>query len=114
MHDTPLDLAQAGGALPGMPQERLARLAARRAFVDMKTEFLGAVDHLDPEDEQLAALRRAVLLANEPEDLWQLQRALFTALRRDPVDGPRTRDALRTGLDSLFPPTLFASGFSGL
>lgn len=114
MRDASLPPTLAAGSLPGMPQERLARVAARRAFVDMKQEFLGAVQHLDPQDEQLAALRRAVLQANEPEDLWMLQRALLTALRRDPVDGPRMRDALRTGLDSLFPPTLFASGFSGL
>lgn len=103
--------------LAGMPQERLMRVAARRAFVDMKTEFLHALDELaaPPDlDDDLRQLRRLVRAAQEPEQLWALQRPVFGALRRDPVAGPRLRDSLRQGLDSLFPPTLFASGYTGL
>lgn len=32
---------------PGLPQERHARIAARRAFVDLKSRFMSAVDALD-------------------------------------------------------------------
>jgi hypothetical protein len=93
-------------ALPGagMPQERLARIAARRAFVELKLDFLRAIELLD-EGAPNAWLVHQVRQAKEPEDLWLLRAALFAALRDDPLDGARMREQLRKTLDSVFPGT---------
>ena len=106
----PHSLGIAAG-LPGMPQERLMRIAARQAFVEMKAEFLQALDGLEAfadaglDDEPLAQLRSAVRLAHEPGELWSLQHRVLRALDRDPVDGPRVSESLRQSLDTLFPPS---------
>ncbi|HEV8688924.1 MAG TPA: hypothetical protein VGQ91_01410 [Ideonella sp.] len=62
----------------GLPQDREARLAARRAFVDMKLLFLRATATL--EDRKGEWLRNQVRLASEPIDLWLLRGPVLRVL----------------------------------
>ena len=48
----------------GMPEDRLARMAARRAFVEMKTCFMHAVAEI--EGSTGALLQRKVRMAGSP------------------------------------------------
>ena len=93
----------------GLPNDRMARLAARRAFVDLKLTFMEAVRSLP--EHRGDWLRQQVRCAEEPVDLWLLRAPLFAALTGpDPeLRGQRLR--LRRGLDSLFPDREPASGF---
>jgi hypothetical protein len=96
----------------GLPQDREARLAARRAFVDMKLLFLRATAPL--EDRKGQWLRLQVRQANDPMDLWLLRGPVLRALsaprpglgRPSPQDDRHLR-ALRAelyrSLDSIFP-----------
>jgi hypothetical protein len=88
-------------ALPGagMPQERLARIAARRSFVAMKRSFIDGINELAGERGEW--LRQQVRQALEPADLWLLRGAVFSALK----DSGRqhTRLQLHQMLDSAFP-----------
>jgi hypothetical protein len=96
---------QPGGAVAlrgaGMPQERLARIAARRTFVDMKQCFMQAVSKI------LGArgdwLRYQVRHANDPVDLWLLRGAVFTALPAREPESRRMRLDLHRALDTAFP-----------
>ncbi len=84
----------------GMPQDRLARLAARQAFVDLKLDFMVATAGLPgPRGEWL---RECVRRAEDPYELWRLRHSLFAALAGNDPDSCTIRDALRTGLDTLF------------
>jgi hypothetical protein len=100
----------AEAALPGagLPGDRLAHLAARRAFVGLKLAFL---DVLEPvHGAQVAWLRQQVRSAEEPLDLWLLRASVFEA-----VAGPRfkpQRQQLRRSLDALFPESQPPSTFS--
>jgi hypothetical protein len=99
----------ASGPLPlaGMPQERLARIAARRAFVEMKVGFMDAIAHLD--DRHGRWLQHQVRHAQEPVDLWLLRGAAYRALQDEArclalhrcLDGAFARSGLRTGFGSL-------------
>jgi hypothetical protein len=97
-------------ALPGcgLPQERLARIAARRAFVEAKQCFALCVDALDPGAPLSAWLTQEVRRAKEPEDLWLLRNAVYAGLRRErlPLAG-----ALRRVLETLFAERGAPSGF---
>jgi hypothetical protein len=62
----------------GLPQDRRARLAGRRAFVEMKLLFLRATEAL--EDRKGEWLRNQVRLANDPIDLWLLRGPLLRVL----------------------------------
>jgi hypothetical protein len=91
----------------GLPQDREARLAARRAFVDMKLLFLRATAPL--EDRKGQWLRLQVRQANDPMDLWLLRGPVLRALsapRPSPQDASHLR-ALRSelyrSLDNIFP-----------
>lgn len=101
----------------GMPQERLARIAARRAFVDAKQCFCRCVEALDATAPLSAWLAHEVRQAQGPEDLWPLRNALQAALRsqRAPLDwiqrGPSLTTQLRHTLDTLFPDQFEPSGF---
>ena len=90
-------------ALPGagLPQERLARMAARRTFVDMKLRFNDAVAGIT--DSRGHWLREQVRLAEEPEDLWLLRGAIFSALQDAPGRAMSARVALHQLLDDVFP-----------
>lgn len=86
----------------GLPQDRAARMAARRAFVEMKLLFLRATSPL--EDRKGEWLRNQVRLAYDPIDLWILRGPVLRALSQD--DG-RLHRGLRAelyrSLDSIFP-----------
>lgn len=86
---------------PGLPQERHARIAARRSFVDLKHRFMAAVDTLDGVRGDW--LRYQVRQAHEPVDLWLLRGAVFAALEARDETGRRTRRDLHRSLDSVFP-----------
>ena len=81
-----------GAGLPGagLPGDRGARLAARRAFVDLKLTFIQALQGASGVD-WLAA---QVLAAEEPVDLWLLRAPVFAALSG--VNHLRSR-SLRSG-----------------
>jgi hypothetical protein len=83
----------------GLPADRRATLAARRAFVQLKQTFLQAIDSSPA--PRADWLRQQVRAAEEPADLWQLRTAVFDAL---PAHGSqRTRAALQRDIDSTFP-----------
>lgn len=109
MHIAPRHFTPDAG-LPGagLPDDRLARLAARRAFVELKLAFLDALDTLS--GQEVVWLRNQVRGAEEPVDLWLLRAPVFAAIagpERKPM-----RNALRRSLETLFPDTQPASGFS--
>ena len=82
----------------GLPGDRLARGAARQAFVELRTSFLRTLDELPGNDWLVAQVRRA----EEPVDLWLLRAPVFRALA---ASGPemRARDlGLRREIDSVF------------
>ena len=87
--------------LAGLPQDRAARLAARRAFVAMKQLFMRAVETLT--DRKGQWLRQQVRLANDPIDLWLLRGPVLGALRRDDAHSRSLRAELYRGLDTTFP-----------
>ena len=86
---------------PGLPQDRHARIAARRAFVGLKQQFMAATDTLDGLRGDW--LRHQVRQAQEPCDLWLLRGAVFAALERLGSPASRTRRDLDRVLDSVFP-----------
>ena len=86
---------------PGLPQDRHARIAARRSFVEMKQRFMSAVHSLDGLRGDW--LRNQVRRAHEPIDLWMLRGAVFAALGLRDETTRRTRDELHRVLDSVFP-----------
>ncbi|MBL8331168.1 MAG: hypothetical protein JNJ71_20190 [Rubrivivax sp.] len=84
----------------GLPQDRLAKLAARRAFVELKQDFMIATAGLPGHRGDW--LRERVRKSEDPYDLWQLRQSLFAALAGNDPDTCTIRHALKTGLDSLF------------
>lgn len=99
------------GALPqafGMPGDRSARLAARRAFVALKLSFLEALQG----EAGTAWLQAQVRSAEEPVDLWLLRAPVFAALAGSDATHRGRRQLLRRSLDSVFPDLEPASGFS--
>lgn len=101
-----LDADHADSAFPdsGMPQDRAARIAARRAFVEMKQLFLMAAQAV--EDRKGAWLRSQVRQAHDPIDLWLLRGPLLASLRNGDEPGTRhLRAELYRRLDSTFPET---------
>ncbi|MFO1220192.1 MAG: hypothetical protein U1E89_17645 [Burkholderiaceae bacterium] len=85
----------------GMPQERLARLAARRTFVDLKQHFMKAV--ADVPGSRGDWLRYQVRQANDPVDLWLLRGAVFAVLPARVPESRRMRLDLHRALDTVFP-----------
>jgi hypothetical protein len=92
----------------GMPGDRDARLAARRAFVDLKRTFLHALEDL----HNAEWLRAQVRSAEDPSDLWLLRAPLFAVLNGADPDRRQRRQMVRRGLDSLFPDLEPPSAFS--
>ena len=101
-------------ALPGagLPNDRMAHLAARKAFVELKSAFLEAVHGLT--DNGVEWLRRQVRSAEDPVDLWLLRASVFAALAGSEPERRTQRLRLRRCLDSLFPDPDAASGFGSL
>lgn len=96
----------------GMPSDRLARIAARRAFVALKNSFHEAVSDLA--GSQADWLRGQVRAAEEPTDLLLLRAPVFAALADGGLEHRQRRHALRSGLAALFPQmdAAPASGFA--
>lgn len=108
-HYVQTGLQRAGLPGAGLPNDRLARVAARRAFVDLKQDFIHAVAAL--EDERGAWLRSQVRRAEEPEDLLMLRGHVFACLAGRDAGRTERRRMLRRSLDSLFPDSAPRSGF---
>jgi hypothetical protein len=87
--------------LVGLPADRAARIAARRAFVEMKQLFMRAVADLS--DRKGQWLREKVRLAHEPVDLWLLRGPVLAAVQRNDRGTRQLRAELYRGLDSIFP-----------
>ena len=85
----------------GLPQDRHARIAGRRAFIDLRQQFGVAINLLD--GPQAEGLRQQLRRAREPGDLWRLRGPVLAALGPDDNTHRRTRDALQAGLDQMFP-----------
>ena len=94
----------------GLPEDRQARIAARRAFVNLKQTYLLAIEALPgPRAEWL---RFQIRHAAEPADLWLLRAAVFEALPRQAYRSER--DTLQRGIESVFPASHSNSGFAPL
>ena len=93
----------------GLPGDRMARLAARQAFVELKLGFIEAAQLLGGRDGDW--LRQQVRHAEEPVDLWLLRGPLFEALAGSAPERRLARLRLRRSLDGLFPDTAPASSF---
>jgi hypothetical protein len=85
----------------GLPADRAARMAARRAFVEMKQIFMRAVVPLT--DRKGQWLKQQVRQAHEPLDLWLLRGPVLAAMRHNDDDTRALRADLYRGLDLLFP-----------
>ena len=82
-------------------QDRLARMAARRAFVEMKTCFMRAAADIDGNTGAL--LQRQVRMASEVIELWRLRHALLSALPAGKASSEMHRQELMQQIDSAFP-----------
>lgn len=99
----------------GLPHDRLARLAARRAFVDLKCVFLSALAPLP--GAQGDWLRHQVRGAEEPVDLWLLRAPVLQALNQRDEATLSWRRQLKRSLEQLFPDGVDVgpgSGFAAL
>jgi len=98
-------------ALPGagLPHDRMARLAARRAFVVLKFAFQNAV--ADAGGSHGDWLRHQVRAAEDPTDLWLLRAPVFAILAGSGLERRARRQALRRSLELLFPDSEPPSGF---
>jgi hypothetical protein len=85
----------------GLPQDRQARIAARRAFVDLKLLFLRATAQL--EDRKGQWLQNQVRLASDPLDLWLLRGPVLRVLSQDERHHRALRAELYRSLDNIFP-----------
>ncbi|MEF7617354.1 hypothetical protein V4F39_25810 [Aquincola sp. MAHUQ-54] len=110
----PRNYTVSGGMRNIAPTAQLARIAARRAFVETKQAFMQVLATTDASAPGVDWLRKQVRSAQTPEDLWLLRSAVFEVLRHDALNGARLRESLRRSLDGVFPGTYFASGFSTL
>lgn len=90
-----------------VPAGRSARLAARRAFVDLKVTFMQALADMPHMDWLHAQVR----CAEAPVDLWLLRAPVFAALEGAGPDYRERRQRLRRGLDSVFPDLEPVNGF---
>lgn len=94
----------------GMPDDRQARIAARRAFVNLKQTYLLVIEAVPgPRAEWL---RFQIRHAAEPADLWLLRAAVFDALPRQ--DYGSERETLQRGIETVFPSSHAHSGFAPL
>jgi hypothetical protein len=83
-----------------IPPEQLARIAARRAFVEMKHSFMRAAGDVDGPIGTLLCAK--VRRATEPAHLWRLRAVLLASLPDDHERTPIHRMELHRQLDSLF------------
>ncbi|MFO1285910.1 MAG: hypothetical protein U1F25_17865 [Rubrivivax sp.] len=95
----------------GMPGDRLAAIAARRAFVSLKLTFTDAAAALDGCAERIGCASRCA--AEEPVDLWLLRAPLFSQLAGNAPERRQLRQRLRRAIEAVFaepqPSTMFAT-----
>lgn len=103
MNAVPFEIAlqRAASQSFGQPDERLARVAARRAFVEMKHAFMRAAADIDGSVGEL--LQHKVRRASEAVELWRLRAVLLASLAPDHERTPLHRWELHRQLDSVFP-----------
>jgi hypothetical protein len=107
--------------IPGAPRDytagaptgdRLAAIAARRAFVSLKLTFTDAVAALEGTSAQW--LRQQVRAAEHPVDLWLLRASLFSELAGNQPERRQQRQRVRRALEAAFaepqPTTAFGAG----
>jgi hypothetical protein len=92
--------AKAGLPGAGLPQERLARIAARRAFVEMKQSYMSAVSDIASTTGGL--LQNKVRKASEPWELWSLRAVILASLASDHERTRSHRMKLEREFDSIF------------
>ena len=85
----------------GLPEDQLARIAARRSFVEMKRCFFSAAS--DIEGASGALLQRQVRSADDVAHLGRLRVALLDALTPTHERTVAHREALQRHVDALFP-----------
>lgn len=85
----------------GLPEDRLARMAARQAFVEMKTSFMRAAADIEGTAGRL--LQRQVRQCAEVIELWRLRHAVMGALPHGRAEAEQHRLELQRQLDSAFP-----------
>ncbi len=99
-----MNIACAGAAVAhtafNLPDERVARIAERRAFVELKTCFIRAAAAID--GPLGVRLQRRVRQAGEAVQLWRLSAAILAALHDDDAHSHVHRIELRRQLDSIF------------
>lgn len=88
------------GLHAGLLQERLARIAARRAFVEMKQSYMSAAS--DIASATAALLQHKVRRASEPWELWSLRAVILASLPADHERTVRHRMKLEREFDSIF------------
>ncbi len=96
----------------GMPGDRNARTAARRAFVELKLTFMRAL--ADLQDPHFEWLRSQVRGTEEPVDLWLLRAPVFSALGSPEPGYRQRRQLVRRALDSVFHDSELPSTFGTL
>lgn len=84
--------------LAGLSDDRLARVAARLAFVEMKSSFIRAAAHVPGAGGTL--LQRKVRLSTDVADLWRLRAALFEQLPLGDPTCAAIREEMQYHLDS--------------
>ncbi len=82
----------------GLPGDRVARGAARQAFVELRASFLRTLEDLPGNDWLVAQVRRA----EEPVDLWLLRAPVFRALAAGGSEMHARHLGLRRKIDSVF------------
>ncbi len=95
----------------GLPHDRMSRLAARRAFVELKAVFMAAVAPLPGAHGDW--LRNQVRGAEEPVDLWLLRAPVLQALNQRDEATLSWRRRLKRSLEQLFPDSADAGLGSG-
>lgn len=103
MNAMPLDIALNHAPLQsfGMPNDRLARIAARRAFVELKQVFMQAAADIDGAVGEM--LQRKIRSATEAAELWRMRIAILDSLHAEHPNTASHRLALRRTLDNMFP-----------
>ncbi len=105
----PRNYTAAANALYG---DRMAALAARRAFVALKVAFAEAVVEITGPSAHW--LQEQVRAAEEPVDLWLLRGTIFTELGGPDPMRRLQRQRLRRALEAMFPDTQPNTDFSAL
>lgn len=84
----------------GLPQERLAQIAARRDFVEMKQSYMHAASDITSATGEL--LLHKVRKATEPWELWSLRAVILASLAADHERTLSHRMRLEREFDSIF------------